>query len=51
LGWSLNATRVAVHRLRLRYRQLLQDQVAATLESEDPAIVKDEMQALLEALA
>jgi RNA polymerase sigma-70 factor (ECF subfamily) len=51
LGWSLNATRVAVHRLRLRYRQLLQDQVAATLESEDPATVKDEMQALLEALA
>ena len=51
LGWSVNATRVAVHRLRLRYRQLLQDQVAATLEKEDPATVKDEMQALLAALA
>jgi len=51
LGWSVNATRVAVHRLRLRYRQLLQDQVAATLESEDPVMVKDEMQALLAALA
>jgi RNA polymerase sigma-70 factor (ECF subfamily) len=51
LGWSVNATRVAVHRLRLRYRQLLQDQVAATLEKEDPASVKDEMQALLAALA
>lgn len=51
LGWSINATRVAVHRLRLRYRQLLQDQVAATLETEDPELVKDEMQALLVALA
>lgn len=51
LGWSVNATRVAVHRLRLRYRQILQDQVAATLENEDPAMVREEMQALLAALA
>jgi RNA polymerase sigma-70 factor (ECF subfamily) len=51
LDWSVNATRVAVHRLRLRYRQLLQDQIASTLENEDPAMVRDEMQALLAALA
>ncbi len=51
LGWSVNTTRVAVHRLRLRYRQLLKDQIAATLEKEDPAMVREEMQALLAALA
>lgn len=51
LGWSVNTTRVAVHRLRLRYRQLLQDQIAATLEKEDPAAIREEMQALLVALA
>lgn len=51
LGCSVNSTRVAVHRLRLRYRQLLQDQIAATLENEDAEMVKDEMRALLAALA
>jgi DNA-directed RNA polymerase specialized sigma24 family protein len=51
LEWSVNATRVAVHRLRLRYRQLLHNQIAATLENEDPAAVRDEMRELLAALA
>jgi RNA polymerase sigma-70 factor (ECF subfamily) len=51
LGWPLNSTRVAVHRLRQRYRRVLQDQVAATLENEDPAVIEDEMRALLAALA
>ncbi len=51
LGWSVNATRVAVHRLRLRYRQMLQDLVAATLEDEDPSLVQDELQAMLAALS
>lgn len=50
LGWSVNATRVAVHRLRLRYRQLLEEQIASTLESEDIHQVKDELRALLAAL-
>lgn len=50
LGWSVNATRVAVHRLRLRYRQVLEGQIASTLESEDPETVKDEIRALLAAL-
>ncbi|MCU0749785.1 MAG: hypothetical protein MUF13_09605 [Akkermansiaceae bacterium] len=51
LGWTVNATRVAVHRLRLRYRQILQDQVAATLGDEDPAAVREELLALLAALS
>jgi len=51
LGWSVNATRVAVHRLRKRFRQLLQNTVAATLEDENPGAVKEEMQAMLASLA
>lgn len=50
LGWSVNSTRVAVHRLRQRYRRVLQDLIASTLENEDPAVVEDEMRALLAAL-
>jgi hypothetical protein len=33
-----------------RYRRVLQDTVAATLESEDPAAVEEEMRSLLAAL-
>jgi DNA-directed RNA polymerase specialized sigma24 family protein len=51
LGWSVNATRVAVHRLRARYREQVKATVAATLEREDPALVEEEMRALLAALA
>lgn len=51
LGMSLANTRVAVHRLRHRYRRVLMETVAATLENEDPAAVEDEMRALLAALA
>lgn len=35
LGMNSGAVRVAVHRLRLRYRNLLFRQIAATVESED----------------
>jgi RNA polymerase sigma-70 factor (ECF subfamily) len=38
------AVRVAVHRLRKRYRQLLRDEIAQTLA--DPAAVDEEMRAL-----
>lgn len=38
------ALRVAVHRLRKQYRQLLRDEIARTLT--DPAMVNEEMQAL-----
>ncbi len=51
LGWSVNATRVAVHRLRTRYREVLRTTVAATLAEESPAAVEEELRALLAALA
>lgn len=35
IGMSSSAVRVAIHRMRLRYRNLLYRQVAATVESED----------------
>ena len=42
------AVRVAVHRLRQRYRELLREEIAQTLS--DPAQVEEEMQALFSAL-
>ena len=51
LGWTVNAARVAVFRLRTRYRELLLDSVAATLHDESPAVVEVEMHDLLDALA
>ena len=50
LGWTVNAARVAVFRLRARYREVLLDLVAATLHDEDPAAVEAEMRELLAAL-
>ena len=50
LGWTVNATRVAVFRLRTRYREVLLDLVAATLHDEDPAAVEAEMRELLAAI-
>lgn len=44
LGMEEGAVRVAVHRLRKRYRALLRDEIANTLS--DPAMVDDEMRAL-----
>ncbi len=44
LGMDEGAVRVAAHRLRKRYRQLLRDEIAHTLA--DPAMVDDEMRAL-----
>jgi RNA polymerase sigma-70 factor (ECF subfamily) len=48
LGWSEGAVRVAVHRLRQRYRTLLREEIAQTLV--DPAQVADELRSLLVAL-
>ncbi len=45
LGMSESALRVAVHRMRKRYRQLLRDEVAQTLS--DPAMVAEELSVLL----
>jgi len=44
LGMAEGAVRVAIHRLRKRYRQLLRDEIAQTLA--DPAMVEEEMRAL-----
>jgi RNA polymerase sigma-70 factor (ECF subfamily) len=44
-----NALKVAIHRLKRRFRQLLRDEIAGTLT--DPGAVETEMQALFAALA
>jgi len=49
LGMEEGAVRVAVHRLRKRYRQLLRDEIANTLS--DPAMVDDELRALFGAFS
>jgi DNA-directed RNA polymerase specialized sigma24 family protein len=48
LGLDEGAARVAVHRLRRRYRELLRQEIAQTLA--DPAQVEDELQSLRDAL-
>ena len=48
LGISENATKVAAHRLRKRYRELLRAEVAQTLT--DPSEIDDEIRQLFEAL-
>jgi RNA polymerase sigma factor (sigma-70 family) len=49
LGMDECAVRVAVHRLRKRYRELLRNEIAQTLD--DPAQVADELRSLHAALA
>ena len=49
LGMEEGAVRVAVHRLRKRYRQLLRDEIANTLA--DAAMVEEEMRALFGAFS
>jgi DNA-directed RNA polymerase specialized sigma24 family protein len=48
-GMNANALKVAVHRLKRRFRQLLKSEVAGTLD--DPGLVEDEMRALFAALS
>jgi len=48
LQMSDGALRVAVHRLRRRYRELLREEISQTLS--DPALADEEMQALFSAL-
>jgi hypothetical protein len=47
-GMNANALKVAVHRLKRRFRQLLKAEVAGTLE--DPGLVEAEMRDLFAAL-
>lgn len=49
LGMEEGAVRVAVHRLRKRYRQMLREEIAQTLS--DPQMIDDEMRALFGAFA
>ena len=49
LELSEGAIRVAVHRLRRRYRQLLREEIGQTLA--DPALVEEELRALFSAFA
>jgi RNA polymerase sigma-70 factor (ECF subfamily) len=49
LKMNESAVRVAVHRLRKRYRELLRDEIAQTLS--DPTHADEEMQALFTALS
>ena len=49
LGMSEGAFRVAVHRLRKRYREVLREEIAETVA--DPSQVDDEIRYLLKALA
>lgn len=48
-GMDEGALRVAVHRLRKRYRELLRDEIAQTLA--DPAQADDELRSLMTAMA
>ncbi len=49
LGMEEGAVRVAIHRLRKRYRELLRHEIACTLS--DPAMVEEEMRALFGAFS
>jgi len=49
LGMEERAVRVAVHRLRKRYRQLLREEIANTLS--EPAMVDEELRALFGAFS
>ena len=51
LDWTVNATRVAVFRLRKQFRQTLLDAVAQTLEDPSEEAVEAEIRQLMEALA
>jgi len=48
LGMTEGAVKVAVHRLRKRYRELLREEIAQTVD--DPGQVEDEIRALFAAL-
>jgi RNA polymerase sigma-70 factor (ECF subfamily) len=49
LGLNEGAARVAVHRLRRRYRELLREEIAQTLS--DPAMLEEELHALFNAFS
>jgi len=50
LAMNETTVKVAIHRLRRRFRDLLKQQIAATLPEPDPALVADEMSYLVSIL-
>jgi DNA-directed RNA polymerase specialized sigma24 family protein len=48
VGKTADAVNMAVHRLRKRYREILQEQIAATLD--EPSEMEDEIRSLFEAI-
>jgi RNA polymerase sigma-70 factor (ECF subfamily) len=50
LGMTEGAFKVAVHRLRQRYRELLREAIAQTLETDAPEDVEEEIRQLFQAL-
>jgi len=48
-GLSPNALKVAVHRLKRRYRELIREEIAGTLDGPD--LIDTELQALFAALS
>lgn len=50
LGGTAGAARVAVHRLRKRYREALFAEIGGTLDDPSPSAIKEEIQALFAAL-
>lgn len=48
LGWTENAVRVAVHRMRRRFRELIRSEIAQTVDGD--AAVQEELRYLLEVL-
>jgi RNA polymerase sigma factor (sigma-70 family) len=50
LGMSEGTVRVAIHRLRQRFRALLKNEIAATLHEPSPALISEEMQYLISVL-
>lgn len=51
LGLSDLAVKVAVHRLRLRFRELVREGIAETLAESDPEAINAELDCLVKALA
>lgn len=51
LGISAGAIRVAVHRMRKRYREILFAQIAETLDEPTPKAIEEEIHALFAALS
>lgn len=50
-GMSAGALRVTLHRMRMHYRDKIERELAATLDTEDPALIREEMAELFRAFA